>query len=290
MKTANPGVEFPASTRTMPALLLAALTAACGGHGPPAVAPRPGAIRPAGIVLRDGWRATVLVQRNDSIVLTLPNGEKQLQRFDRHAGFTLAVDGDGEVSVRLDSLTLRPRTSNVAAGVPVGATWTGRANDVRVNAIRASGGGDPTAELTTVVRDLLPRLPVSGVRANMSWADSGTGEVRVDIFRANEHRSAAWSTGAMSARPDGQTLPVQLREEFEQVGDGLQGGRRMTMTSQGRRTATYYLTPDGRISSAELDDSAAVLISIPDTRQVVPTIRFARTTVRFVPLGRSESN
>jgi hypothetical protein len=237
--------------------------------------------RTNGISLRDGWHATVLVQRDDSIILTLPSGDRQLQRFERRAGFTLTMDGDGRVSLRLDSLISKPKSGNPAA-IPVGATWSGRASDAHVDAMRVSGGGDPAAELTAVVRGLLPRLPEGGVRARMSWVDSSTGDVRVDIFRASEHRMASWSAGTLSERAGSNVLPVLVREDFEQLGDGMQGGRKLTMTSQGRRSGTYYVTPDGRVSGAELADSVAMLISLPDRRQVVPTMRYARTSVRFL--------
>jgi hypothetical protein len=239
--------------------------------------------------LRDGWHATVLVQRDDSIILTLPSGARQLQKFERNAGFTLIMDGDGRVSLRLDSLTIRPRTGT-GQGTAVGATWTGRAADAHVNAMRVTGGGDPAAELTAVVRNLLPRLPAGGIHARMTWADSSTGDVRVDVFKASEHRTAAWSSGALTQRAGSGVLPVLLREDFEQLGDGQQGGRKITMTSQGRRSGTYYLTTDGRVSGAQLDDSVAMLISIPDAKQVVPTMRYARTIVRFIPSPHNESD
>lgn len=277
------------SISTATSLLIAGLVVACS-HQPPANEPAPaGGPRPSGISLQDGWHATVLVQRNDSIILTLPSGDRQLQRFERNAGFTMMMDGDGRVSLRLDSLTFRPRTGNRQEATPVGATWTGRAGDAHVNAMHVTGGGDPAAALTAVVRNLLPRLPIGGVRARMMWADSSTGDVRVDIFKASEHRTATWSSGALSQRAGAGVLPVLVREDFEQLGDGQQGGRKITMTSQGRRSGTYYLTTDGRVSGAQLDDSVAMLISIPDTKQVIPTMRYARTTVRFIPTPHHES-
>lgn len=277
------------SISTVCGLLIVGLVAACS-HQPPTNEPAPvSGPRSNGISLRDGWHATVLVQRNDSIILTLPSGDRQLQRFERSAGFTMMMDGDGRVSIRLDSLTSRPRTANDQGTTPVGATWAGRAGDARVNAMHVTGGGDPAAELTAVVRNLLPRLPAGGIHARMTWTDTSTGDVRVDVFKASEHRTARWSSGVVSQRAGSGVLPVLVREDFEQLGDGQQGGRKITMTSQGRRSGTYYLTTDGRVSGAQLDDSVAMLISIPDTRQVVPTMRYARTIVRFIPAPHDES-
>lgn len=265
------------------ASLCAVWLAACSGQPPtsqPAPATGEDKSAHAAIMLRDGWHARVLVDRDDSIILTLPSGDRQLQQFERRAAFTLAMDGSGRVSIRLDSFSFHPRAPE-DAGVTAGASWAGQPTDPALNAMRVVSGGSSAAELTAVVRALLPRLPVGGVHARMNWSDSAAGSVRVDIFSANERRTASWTSGSLSARADGQVLAVKLREDFEQLGDGQQGGRKMTMTSQGRRSGTYYLTSGGEISSARLDDSVAMLISIPSTRQVVPTIRYGRTMVRY---------
>ncbi len=260
----------------------AALLMACAGQ-PPASEPAPttGATKSvkSGILLREDWHAKAVVDRDDSIILTLPSGERQLQHFDRRAVFTVSTDGSGRVSIRLDSLTYHPRAS--ADGATPEGSWAGQATDPSINALHLTGGGAQAAELTSVVRCLLPRLPLGGIRSQMSWIDSAQGNVRVDIFTANERRTAVWSTGSPSTRAGDEVIPVRVREDFEQLGDGSQGGRRMTMTSQGRRSGTYYMTRDGRMSSARLDDSVAMLISIPSSKQVVPTMRYGRTVVRF---------
>ncbi|MGH7593749.1 MAG: hypothetical protein ACRELE_07860 [Gemmatimonadales bacterium] len=288
--SAGHAARYP-SCLTPTRLLAALLVAGCANPAPPAgMTPTPRGRRPADdISLRPGWRATVLVQREDSIILTLPSGDRQLQRFDRRAGFTLAIGGDGKVSLRLDSLTVHPGDTGESQA-PLGATWSEHASDVAVNAMRVTSGGDLAAALTAVVRNLLPRLPANGVHSLMTWADSASGNVRVDIFVASERRTASWSSGAVSGRGGSQVLPVRVCENFEQLGDGSQDGRKLSMTSQGRRSGTYYLTLDGRISSAQLEDSVAMLISIPATRQVVPTTQYARTTVLFISATHDQSD
>lgn len=257
--------------------------AACAG-APPVAPP----VRPIGdpaISLRENWHATVLVERDDSIILMLPSGDRQLQQFHRSAVFTLSVAGDGTVSLRLDSLAVLPPQDGASA-IPILAAWTGRADDPRVNALRVSAGGDPADELTALVRNLLPRFPVGGGHAQTKWSDSATGNVRVDIFTANERRVATWTAGTLSRAAAGSGLPVSVREDYEQFGSGQQGGHRFTMTSQGSRSGMYYSTIDGRLTSAQLTDSASMLISLPDTRQVVPTMRYGRASVRFVGISR----
>ncbi len=274
------------------AIALSLGIAACASNPARSGVPQPEPGRPvpppaAPIALQDHWDARVIVDRADSIILTLPSGDKQLQRFTRRAEFTLAVDGDSRYTLRLDSLTVRPRgTGDVTA---LGATWKGQATDSRVSATQITQGGDAAAALTTMVRNLLPRLPSDGIRARTTWADTSDGKVRVDIFNASERRTAEWSVGVLGEHDGAQAMPIHVHETFEQLGDGNEGGRKITMTAQGKRNGTYYLTNEGRISTATLQDSVAMLISIPATRQVVPTLRYARTTVRFLPLPRGRA-
>ncbi|HQW67671.1 MAG TPA: hypothetical protein PLJ23_11575, partial [Gemmatimonadales bacterium] len=55
----------------------------------------------------------MLLEQRDSLVLTLPNGSKQVQRLGRQARFTLTV-ANGNFTVRLDSLRLAPASEEVS--------------------------------------------------------------------------------------------------------------------------------------------------------------------------------
>jgi hypothetical protein len=200
----------------------------------------------------------------------------------------LNISDGGDVTLTLDSLVVKPRTSG-DAGSPVGAVWTGEVAGDRLDALQLRGRpGGSAAPLTSMVRDLLPRLPRSGARAGLSWADTTNGPVQVDIFSGSERRTATWSGGTVTARD--RLLPVSVREEFEQLGSGTEGGRKMSMTSQGRSSGIYYIAPDGRITDAQLSDSVVMLISIPGTRQLIPTTRYSRTSVHFFLPMRGQSD
>ena len=58
--------------------------------------------------------------------------------------------------------------------------------------------------------------------------------------------------------------------------------REMRMSSEGRRTSTYYVTMGGRVDALVQVDSASRLITIPSTRQAVPTTQVVRTRVAWV--------
>lgn len=230
------------------------------------------------LALRNGWQSTVVVDRSDSIMLTMPSGDHQVQRYRRQAGFTLSVDRDGAVLVRLDSL----RTGGVAdSDNLVGSTWSGELDDPGVSQLHLSGKSAANA-LTPLVRSLLPRLPAGGAAPRAAWNDSGSGRSWSDIFTVSERRTAKWSAGAVSGHDSSAVVPVRLSEEFEQIGDGTQDGRKLTMTAQGGRSGTYYVTSGGIVRHAELRDSAAVSVGVPETRQVMSGVRFTRTEIRFI--------
>jgi len=205
--------------------------------------------------LREDWRSNVVVDRVDSILLTMPSGDHQLQHYRRIAAFSFVVDPSGGVTIRLDSLRTIP-AAPIDSDLLVGATWTGRLEDLSVSALHLSGKSGANA-LTPLVKSLLPRLPSGGARPRSGWSDSATGRSWTDIFSVSERRTAQWSAGSLSRGDTGQFLPVKLTEAFEQIGEG----------------------------SAELSDSAAVSIGVPATRQVMSGVRFTRTDIRFITPG-----
>lgn len=270
------------------ALLLAGLlgAAACSKSTPPATRPAPRdatPARPAATRLTTQWQSRVLLEQRDSLVLTLPNGSKQVQRLGRQARFSLTV-ANGNFTVRLDSLRLAPASEEVSREA-VGATWTGKLGAFgRLEAMSASKGGMLVEELTTVVAALLPTLPRGGASAGEVWADTTRRTIRVEIFRAEDRRIARWRANTVTEIQGLRLVPVQLREEFEQIGRGVSSGREMNMTAQGSRTGTYFMTLDGRVERAVLVDSITKLITIPSSRQSIPTMQFSRTQINYTPL------
>lgn len=270
------------------ALLFAGLlgAAACSKAPPPATRPAAGAATPARAAatrLTTQWQSRVLLEQRDSLVLTLPNGTTQVQRLGRQAHFTLTLS-NGSFTVRLDTLQLAPASAEVSRDA-VGTTWTGKLGAFgRLEALASSKGGILVEELTTTVASLLPSLPRGGAMAGEVWADTTKRIIRVEIFRADDRRIARWRANPATDIQGLRLVPIQLREEFEQIGRGTSAGREMTMTAQGSRTGAYFLTLDGRVERAILVDSIAKLITIPSSRQSIPTMQYSRTQISYTPL------
>jgi hypothetical protein len=262
----------------------AALLAACSSNPPPRSTSRPDTpaaapgAGPARVLMAMSYTSTAILERNDSIILALPSGGRQVQRLSRRARFTVNVTDRGEVRVRLDSLVFRPSAGGSERGA-VGATWTGRLTTAGLSEVRSDRRSAVVAEMTQAVRDLFPALPRSGVATGDNWSDTTRGRRQVEIFEANDERVARWSVGRRSTRSGILVLPVTASESYTQLGEGEQAGRSMRMSSEGRRTSTYYLAMSGRTDAIVQVDSATRLITIPSTRQAIPTTQVIRTRV-----------
>lgn len=235
--------------------------------------------------LATGWTASVTVERRDSVLLTLPSGDSQLQRYGRHARFLVTVADDGSTTVRLDSLVFRPSAGSAGTDA-VGTTWTGSLAPGGFDHVNPSRRSRVTDELGSMVRELFPVVPRSGVRVGDQWIDSVTATRQVEIFQSEDHRVGEWSVGEAIVRRGIGVMPIRVHEQYEQLGHGEQTGREMTMTAQGTRKSTYYIDREGMLIEAVHSDSATRLITIPSSRQIIPTIQFISTEIRFRPTER----
>lgn len=276
-----------APLRVLPFVLPCAVLLACSKSAPPAATPAPRTTaaapsRATPVALRNDWRATVFLQRLDSLVFTLPNGAKQVQRVLRTARFSLAISGGNAFSVTLDSMTLQPPAPQ-AVQEALGTTWSGRVlGSGRLDGVKPNRNSPIGEDIGATVLTMLPPVPFAGAAVGQSWRDSIRGSSQVEVFRVNEQRTRTWTIGDRADRSGLPVYPVRVREEFEQLGSGTQAGREMTMTAQGKRSGTYYLTLDGRVDGATFEDSVARLITIPSSKQTIPTMQYSRTTLRFV--------
>lgn len=262
----------------------AVLTAcAASAPSPPRSTPQPtetGDIRLAPVALATGWSARATLDRRDSIVITLPNGTRQVQRLARRATFRLDVDGRGGVRIVLDSLSFTP-SAGVAEREAQGTIWTGELGRAGLGRLRPSRRSPVIDELTGTMQGMFPVMPRSGVRPGMTWADTSQAERRVQAFVAADNRTGTWAAGQRTMREGLEVQPISAREQFEQIGEAETGGQQMKMTAQGRRSSTYYLTVGGRIDMVTHQDSVAMLITILARRETIPTMQQIRTTIRF---------
>lgn len=257
--------------------------AGCAGKSTPATAPHPServSPRPDARLMPMTWRSLVQFDRSDSIVLTLPGGATQVQRMTRHATFTVTVGPQAAVTVRLDSLAMSPAPGTTSP-VVVGTIWTGRMLGSRVEWLTTTGAGPVVEDLRVDVEGLFPTLPPRGVSAGTRWADTSTTKSRVDIFETTQRLVMKWAARRDTSLAGSTVLPLQATGELEQSGKGSGAGVAMTMTGQGSRSYLYYLTKKGQVKLAVRRDSMNVLISVPKSHQLVPTVRLIRSRATF---------
>ncbi len=227
-----------------------------------------------------GYQAVARLERQDSIILTLPSGQRQIQQTSRTARFSLAVSPTGEVEVRLDSLHFTPDLGSAAAEA-IGTRWQGQLDRHGLSELSANRDNGVVKDLTSAIAELFPILPRSGVAVGEQWADTSRSTRRVEIFDADDRRQGSWQLGRARSLDGLMVHPITAAETYEQLGEGEQAGRTMRMSAQGSRRATYYVTRAGRIDQIVQVDSASRLITIPETRQAIPTTQVIRTRVAF---------
>lgn len=273
---------------TIPTPLLAALAIGCASNPPPPMigggAPVPTSAADSAranevrVALATSFEATATLTRHDSIVLTLPDGRSQLQRMRRDARVSLQLARDGQLRIRLDSLAFTPPLGQAATGA-TGTTWRGSMGPDGIEDLRPDRRSGITEELTPALEELLPTFPRQGARTGDRWSDTTSTRRRVEIFDASDQRRTAWQMDSATILEGIEVHPLRVTERYEQLGEGDQAGRKMRMSAQGVRTATYYLTRTGLVDRIVQVDSASRLITIPDTRQAIPTTQVVRTTV-----------
>jgi hypothetical protein len=259
---------------------LLALGACARGRTEPAPSPTPDTpTAPGAIALATGWSGRYAMTRTDSIAITLPTGAVQRQVLGQEARFTVWVGRDAKVTIRLDSLRVRPASATGMQDL-VGATWTGTLTRDGVRSLRASRSEAFLGNLGEAIRSLFPSTPSGGFRAESRWADTTEAERPVEAFLATDRRISRWVAGTRTTREGLEVLPLTLRESFEQIGKGEQGNREMTMTAQGVRSSSYYLSSGGRVDQVVHRDSIGKFITIPAGRQTIPTTQIVRIELR----------
>ncbi len=221
----------------------------------------------------------VLVQE-DSILVTAGTGERQLERRRHRAVIRVSLSRGSTLRIVLDSLVLIPATTPVPAGL-IGTVWTARlGSEGETTDLTPNRRTGMTDDLSAVFRLLLPPIPPRGLSAGMRWSAPLARQANVHVFGVTESGESAWEVGAAMRDGPLNLLPIALRESYEQIGNGTQAGRTMTMTAQGVRRAAWQVRLDGLVDRAEIRDSSVNLITIQGTRQAVPAVEIRNTRLQ----------
>jgi len=254
--TPGPSATTPASTSTDP------LHAAAAGNLVVAY-PRAG-----------GGIARYAFVRRDSVIITMPTGDSQVQLFGRTAFVTItwvASDSGSQLTAKVDSLV---PDSGLSGFTPFldsarAARWTAL-RDPRGRLLHLQGGVPSLVadQLRDQLELLFPTLPAAGARPGESWTDSSTGPARVGAFAATE--SGTITAHAEPADTVPGTLPILVGRVRTATGQGVQFGQQITLQASGTDTLTYHITPDGRVVSVVGARATRLVVTIPSVGQSVP--------------------
>lgn len=279
------------------------LAAACAGGGaPPAPAPSPGpgpvqrpnmdpgrTDGPAEVVLRYPASGTGVtryaLERRDSIAVTMPSGESQLQMSAGTAYATLtwtATDSGTQIRATVDSLV-------PDRDFPLAFAQVDSAQQARWTFFRGPGGrisqltGGPASLRGDQIRDqlvlLFPPLPESGARPGLAWSDSAAFPTRVSAFEATEQAAVRVNAAAM-AGPRG-SLGLTVFRDRSASGTGTQFGQTITVRATGADTLDVVLGLDGRVAAVTGVRVTDLVVDLPAIGQAVPVhqVSFLRATL-----------
>lgn len=278
------------------------LGAACAGGSSPAPRPAP-ASGPAQRPTMDPGRtdapsevairypgsgtgaARYRLERRDSIAVTMPSGESQLQVSGSTAWATLtwaAADSGTRFTARVDSLRPDP-------DLPLPFEQVDSAQQAHWTFFRTPAGriigltGGPASLRGDQIRDqlvlLFPPLPEGGARPAAAWADSAGFPTRVSAFEAAE-RASVQVQAAPLAGPRG-SLGLTLIRDRTASGAGTQFGRAITVRATGSDTLDVTLGLDGSVQHAAGTRVTSLVVELSDIGQAVPVrqVSFLQATL-----------
>jgi hypothetical protein len=258
---------------------------------PAAEAPSPSAGRGREIEYAAG-DARFLIQRFDTVSVTMPDQSVQRQAFRRSAWVSVRTEEQGSglrAEVALDSVEVvgapLPEASLDSAR---GTRWTARvAEDGEVSDVEASKESAIGDQIGSLIQLLFPRLPGSSIRAGASWTDTTDAPTKADNFDVREQAVMQYVAGAPATRRGTSVLPITATGTFTREGSGTQCMaavcRTLEMESSGSRRFTWFLGVDGRPAGLDGTETNDVTIMIPDVGQSLEATQSGSIQVTPIP-------
>ncbi len=281
------------------------LGAACAGgtatppSASPAPAAPPGAARPADAPrpLEPAAQANERVRyprsgsgrqryaflRRDSIVVTMPSGEEQLQETASTSYLTLswtAADSGVRFEAVVDSVVNDPDfpVPPVQLDSVRGSQWSFR--QATTGAITGVVGR-PASFRGEQLRDqlllLYPILPEGGAAVYTSWRDSTAVPTRISAFPAE----AVVQLEARAEPREGRGLRIVTTRQRSAEGQSTLATQAVTVRATGADSLVTELDPDARVLDATVHRVTDFVVELPAIGQTVPgrEVSFLRMTL-----------
>lgn len=148
-----------------------------------------------------------------------------------------------------------------------------------------SGDSALTGQLqsvATTIKQFFPRIPANGAEPGAQWSDTTeiktSGATQLAIRSINERRGAEWTQYAGH-----RSLRIDVASHYTLSGTGQQMGQEFTLKGEGLKSATQYLSADGRYLGATSKDSSSFVVALSAMGMTIPSLQIRFDTVSVVP-------
>ena len=286
------------SSRLIAALCAASLACAHPASAPSSASPatasgavgRPAVGRGAPFSYQATGPTRYLLERHDSVLVRLPNGQSQTRTLGRVAHFTVtALAGSPlRVTITLDSMAVDgPVATAGALDSARGTRWTGtltaagRLGGLATDRVSAVG-----EQFRSMLPTIFPVLPAAGARAGAEWVDTSETALRAEAFDVKEHAVTASRALGQVPHAGVQALQIESSATFTRAGGGSQFGQAVEVQATGTRQVTTWLATTGVLAGSQGSEVSDMTVTIPAMGQSLPVRQTATFSVRLLPAGR----
>jgi hypothetical protein len=151
--------------------------------------------------------------------------------------------------------------------------------------IELTGDSILTGQLQSVaaaIKQFFPRIPATGVEAGAQWSDTTeiktSGATQLVIHSINHRHAGDWTqyAGVRAVR-------IDVASNYTLSGTGQQMGQEFTLTGEGVKSTSQYLSSEGRYLGAASKDSSNFTVSLSAMGMTIPSIQIRSDTVAVAP-------
>jgi len=280
-------------TRRPLALAAILVTAACAGRTPAPAAPRLAAVPAAPEAPREvatlayvAGNARYRLVQTTQVVQEIMGQVSTTDLSSRQVLSAVITEGAGSLALALtiDSIDMTDPTGAAAAVLAArGQTFhLVFAPSGLVLSTTAPDSSNPAfRQISSGLRDLLPRLPASPVTAGQTWSDTVTrsaGEAAVSTRLVRQHRVVGWED-----RDGTRALHLTTTSAYTVTGTTEAQGQQIELNGNGVSTRDAFVSAAGLFLGSVESDSALVNANVTSVGLVVPVRQTRRSTIARIP-------
>jgi len=132
-------------------------------------------------------------------------------------------------------------------------------------------------------RDFLPRIPATGAAPGASWTDTVSFTQHEGGTEITRHSVLHSLAPAWELRAGVRSLRIEASTTYRVTGSGVNGGQPFQISGAGTVQAHDFLAEDGRFVGGESQDSAALVVALPEQGLSIPVTQVLQSSVVTLP-------